>query len=528
MQDLSFDFGDPFFDLAGWQASVQVVTFENLYGLDPARVTQRRNGDSFSLVADSLTWAGGQERSPGRVELTANGNADELTVTVAARHPQKIRCLKLLLRGLPTGDVIGARWSRAPLPPGGAILHYPASLHTPLIFIQAPHACYYFRSTDERVRAKRFALREAGGALAVELIHEDAAHEMTTSVTTPPWVVGRCPDPAPVVERHMTQVERALGLEPWETRVDVPDWARQVALVASIHGMHWTGHVFNTYAQILEALEWFTERIDGRRVLAFLPGWEGRYYWQYGDYRPEPRLGGRAGFRALVEGARRLGVKLMPMFGANCANAGLAGFQEWGAPSYLCSPGGYVFQGNMPDWDTSRANDPGWQAWLNPGAPAWRHHLLDQISRLVEEYELPAIFLDTQHIWVNDPQYPVFEGLLALRDALKARFPDLLVAGEGWYDALGAVTPVSQTGAPVQWPEIFARYNRTFGHLSWGDPSRASSGVHEAGTTGFFQAPNERHWWPTVTIVDGTLEKAGEAVEAVVAQAIEYARRFLS
>jgi hypothetical protein len=527
VQDLSFDFGDPFFDLAGWQVGVQVVTFENLYGLDAARTTVRREGGTFSVVADGLTWAGGQEKSAGRVEVKAEGTADGLSITVAARHPQRIRCLKVMLRDLPFGDLIGARWSEAPLPVDGSILHYPGSLHTPLIFIRSPETCYYFRSLDERVRAKRFALREVGGAFTIELIHEEAAHEMTNSVTTPPWQVGRCADPAAVAEEQLAHVERAFGLQPWEQRPDVPDWARQIALVAAIHGMHWTGYVFNTYAQMLQTLEWLAQRIEGRRVLAFLPGWEGRYYWQYGDYRPEPRLGGARGFHALVEGARRLGVKLMPMFGANCANSGLKGFEQWGVPSYMHSPGGDVFQGNKPDWDTSRANDPGWQAWLNPGAPAWRDHLVDQISRLVGEYELPAIFLDTQHVWLNDSRYPVYEGLLALRDALKERFPDLLIAGEGWYDALGAITPVSQTGGPVQWPEIFGRYNRTFGHLSWGDPNRASSGVHEAGTTGFFRAPDGRYWWPTVTIVDGTLERAGDAVEEVVRQAAEYARCYL-
>ena len=105
-------------------------------------------------------------------------------------------------------------------------------------------------------------------------------------------------------------------------------------------------------------------------MLAFLPGWEGRYYWQYGDYRPEPRLGGVTGFRALAEGARRLGVTLMPMFGANCANTGLPGFEQWGS-AVAAALGGraLVFQGNRPDWDASRAHDPGWQAWLNPGAP---------------------------------------------------------------------------------------------------------------------------------------------------------------
>ena len=59
------------------------------------------------------------------------------------------------------------------------------------------------------------------------------------------------------------------------------------------------------------------------------------------------------------------------MFGANCVNSGLPGYAEWGAPAEMRSPSGLVFQGNRPDWDVSRARDPGWQAWLNPGAPSW-------------------------------------------------------------------------------------------------------------------------------------------------------------
>ena len=211
----------------------------------------------------------------------------------------------------------------------------------------------------------------------------------------------------------------------------------------------------------------------------------------------------------------------------NCANSGLEGFEQWGAPSLLRSAGGLVFQGNRPDWDVSRAHDPGWQAWLNPGAPAWSHRLVDQVSRLVEAYDIPAVFFDTDHIWTNDPGHPVYEGIAALRDALKARFADLLIAGEGWYDALGAVTPVSQLGAPAQWPEIFSKYCRTFLHLSAGDPSRGSTGVHEAGFTPFRLAPDAEYWWPTVTIVDGTIERAPERVEEVIGQARRYAETYL-
>ena len=534
MHQFSFDFHDPIFDLNGWRVGLQVVTFENTYGLDPERTEVSSDGGRHTVECSRLTSAGGQRKHPGRAWITASPSADGLKLTAGTDAPEKVRCLKLLLCGLPASNLIGRRWESGPVPPAGTVLRYPfdpeapLALHTPLVFLSDPSGGFiYFRSLDQQVRCKRFAFYPADDAVSVELIHEEAAHEMESSAVTPTWRVGRCPDAEAVVKEHLAQLERATGLQPWETRPDVPAWAREIALVVSVHGMHWTGHAFNTYEDMLRTLEWVCERIDGHRVLAFLPGWEGRYYWQYGDYRPEPRLGGAKGFRTLADGARRLGVALMPMFGANCANTRLPGFDRWGEPSRLRSAAGLVLHGNKPDWDTSRANDPGWQAWLNPGAPAWRQRLLGQVSDLVAEYRLPAVFFDTHHFWENDPRYPVYEGLVALRDGLKERFPDLLVAGEGWYDALGAVTPVSQVGATARWHQIFSRYCRTFGHLMWGDPSRSSTGVHEAGATGAGQVPDERHWWPTVTIVDGTLERAPEKVEQVIEQAKRYSRRYL-
>ncbi len=175
------------------------------------------------------------------------------------------------------------------------------------------------------------------------------------------------------------------------------------------------------------------------------------------------------------------------------------------------SPSGLVFQGNRPDWDVSRAHDPGWQAWLNPGAPSWRARLVEQVSALVRTYDLPAVFFDTQHVWINDPRYDLYAGLVALRDELKSRFPDLLVTGEGWYDALGAVTPISHSGLPAAWPEMFAKYNRGFLHLSAGDPSRGSTGVHELGYNPFQLSPDVEHVLPTLTVVDGTIANAPEA-----------------
>ncbi|MFW5866920.1 MAG: hypothetical protein ACOCX2_03825, partial [Armatimonadota bacterium] len=349
MQHFSFDFGDPSYELAGWKVGAQVITFENTYGLDPERARVEQD----ALKCDGLRWAGGQEKSAGEVAIGAAGSADGLTLTISARHEKKIRCTKIILSGLPEGRLIGSRLTEHEIPDAGTILVWPQSgLPIPLVFLQDPSGGWrYFRSLDDRVREKRIAVyRVADGSVTVELIHEDAGHEMTNVTEAPPWEIGHCDDPQTVIDAQMAHAERAFGLQPWETRPDVPDWAREISFVASIHMMHWSGYVFNTYDDALEVLRWVCERIEGKRVFAYLPGWEGRYYWQYGHYRPHERLGGEEGFRRLVEGAHELGARVCAMYGCNCANTGLENFEQWGANSHLTSAGGYIKQGNKPDW----------------------------------------------------------------------------------------------------------------------------------------------------------------------------------
>lgn len=545
MQHFSFDFGDRSValpaPLADWRAALQIVTFENIYGLDPAQLTTRAEAGAVEVEADRLMWAGGQELADGRgrLRITPSGPG-AVEIRASAGHTRTIRCTKVVLGGLPVGSVLGARWRELPLPPTGAILTYPGSLHyepelgrlhTALIFIRVGDDYIFARSLDDRVRQKRFALARdpADPAhLTLELIHEDAAPEMGVTSEPPAWEVGYTRDPEAVVRRHAAHVERAFGLSDWASRADVPGWAREIALVLTLHGMHWSGFVFNSYDAMLAAIAWAAERIEGRRILAYLPGWEGRYYWQYGEFRPDPRLGGPEGFRRLADGARRLGARLLPMFGANSVNKSTVNYERWGEPSQLRTAGGWIFQGNKPDWDASRAHDPGWHAWLNPGAPGWQAHLAEQVSRLVREYDLSAAFFDTDHYWLNDPSYPVWEGLRDLYDGLRAAHRDFLVVGEGWYDALGAIRPVCHAGTPEQWSAPFEGAGRTFGHLFWGDPGRGSTGVHERGYAPFRPAPLGQGWWPTLPIVDGTLAVGAPAAEQVIAQARAYASRFLA
>ncbi|MGI5816736.1 MAG: hypothetical protein ACOX9R_01430 [Armatimonadota bacterium] len=526
MQHFSFEFRDPSYDVAGWKLGAQVITFENTYGLDPDR-TRVEDG---TIVCGGLRWAGGQEQCAGEVAVSTAGEVDALRLTVSARHERKIRCTKIILTGLPDGRLIGARLDEHDIPHAGTILGWPrGGLPFPVVFLKAPGGGWlYFRSLDDRVREKRIAVYRAGdGTVTVELIHEDAGHEMTNVTSAPPWEIGRCDDPQTIIDSQMVHAERAFGLQPWETRPDVPDWAREISFVASIHMMHWSGHVFNTYQDALDVLRWVCERIEGRRVFAFLPGWEGRYYWQYGHYRPHARLGGEEGFRRLVEGAHELGARVCPMYGCNCANTGLENFEQWGAGSWMTSAGGWRYQGNKPDWDVSRAHDCGWQAWLNPGAPGWGSRLFEESARIVEQFGVDATFYDTCGCWANAPDHPVYEGMARLRDRLKERFPELLVTGEHWYSPLGAIFPVTHHWCPDSFPETFAKYNRRWAHLNTGDPSRGSTGVHEMGTNPWEMPELRRDLWPTVTFVDGTIAAAPDRVEQVIELAQAYSREYL-
>lgn len=538
MQDLSYNFRNRIFHFNQLQFEVQVFTFENVYGLDAERCQETRQADALAVECSRLSWAGGQERENGFVRLRAEARQGATIFSLEAGCEKAIRCVKLLLTGLPKGEVVNLREGPAPVTETGLILEYPSgwrSLFTPLVVLKTAEDRYwYFRSLDDQVRARRFALIERNGRVDVELIFEELATRVQPTLSVPAWEVGACPDPLDAYRRHARHLEAAYRLQDWETRPDIPAWARRIALLASIHCRHFTGYVFNDYAQVLKAIQWLSERFDPTRILVYLPGWEGRYYWRYGEYRPDPRLGGEAGLHALADGARKLGAHLMPMFGINIVNQGLENYERWGRPAVISSPGGIS---GMPtvDWDSSRHFDHGWCALLNPGAPTWQNHLVHQIERILDEYGFDAVYLDISAGWFNDPKYEVYPGTCEVIRRLRRGRPHLLVTGEGWYDAVSAALAVHQGGHSEgkfhwhdePWEGFFSKYNRSYGHLCLGDAGRGSTGVHELGYNKVYRVPLRKGLFPTMTIVEDTIQRAPEKLLEILGDAEAYIEAYL-
>ncbi len=527
MHIYSFDFRDPAFILDRWNLSFQIITLENVYGLDPAHTTVEENAGGWDLHCTALRWAGQQRTAPGTCEVRARRDGEgRLRLSVRATAPHKIRVVKVILRDLPPLAMLDMLDEAHDIPAEGVVELYPNRLRLPVCFLRPPDAATIgLRSEDLSFRSKRFAIyQERFGPFAdryaVECIHEEDARWFDRQIEVPDWVLAQPAAVEAFRDEQLAFYEHNAGLARWEARRDTPDWARDIRLCLILHGMHWSGYTFNTYSRMLETIRYAAARIDGRRILAYLPGWEGRYYWQYGDYRPEPMLGGEEGFRQLCDEARALGVHVMPMFGVNCVNAWAPNFHEFGPSSYMKSATRNIFLGNQPDWDMARAGDTGWQAWLNPGAPAWQTELTRQILTLVDRFGFDGVFLDTAEVRTNDPDFNVREGLQQIMGRLRQDHPDLLVTAEDWWDGLLSIFPIfQQTSKWRQVPPWVGRYARLIGHICDGDPGRNSTGVFESGYSPYYRLPDTETYIASLAFVEDTLEKAQSEIDAVIALA---------
>lgn len=530
MQFYSFDLRDPIFEICGLKLSFQIVTLENIYGLDPEHTTVTDLAPDFwrRIECKRLSWAGQQQHAAGEMVIWVDCADDgTLSLRTQASAPEKIRCIKILIRDLPELRILDIIDQERPVPYEGVLDKYPNPLRLPLLFARQPDGTTLgVQYLDIECCPKRFAVyQERMGALkgtyTIECIFEEDARKFRqTSETTPRCIIGQNVD----VEQFRNQLlgfyEQYRLLSPWESRQDMPTWAHDIRLCLNIHGMHWSGYTFNTYDQMLDIIRFVAQRIDGKHVLAYLPGWEGRYYWQYGDFRPEPLLGGADGFARLCDSARELGVHMMPMFGGNCANSWATNFHSFGPSSYMKSASRNIFLGNQPDWDLSRAQDTGWQAWLNPGAPAWQNELVQQIETLIAQYGFDAVFLDTVEVWSNDPDFNIREGYSQIVARLRSHHRDLLITGEDWYDGLLGIFPIFQQSGnwrPV--PDWVSRYVRLFGHIADGEASRGSTGVFEWGYNPYQPLPEREPYLTTLAFTDGTFQQAQAEVEAAIERA---------
>jgi hypothetical protein len=524
----SFDFPEPSVAFGGLRFGFLVFTEENTYGLDASKITATESGDTMRLSCTGFVWAGGQEKAPGSIVATFRrvGTTIEWEAQVEMQRP--IKTITTIIRDVPRGNISLAGGNPFETRDnetlggytfGAGDLHGPGAANgmtTAFATVQAgDQDFFYLSSLDERVRPKRFYFQPGERAYRVELVYEHDAWRNDARVTMPKWRVGRAPTLDDAIAPHMAHVERAYSLPAWETRSDMQPWMRNIAMVTTLHGMHYTGFMFNDYARMLEILRWMATQIPPDRVLAFISAWDGRYYWDYPNYVAPARMGGEAGFKRLISEGQKMGFKMMPMFGANSANRK--------QPSWARIQGGSThkldgdrYDLNWVDWNNDRHQD-GWLTYMNLGEASWRNHLTGRIADAIDRYKIDAYFLDIIGGHVNSTTGDMHEGTRRLVTDLREKYPKVQCVGEMPYDALHGFIPMYHAGGGPRWQ----KYSRFFQHLSAPAPGRGSSGVHEAGwgrfnTETLSLSPNAI---PTLQIVDDTFAQHRDVMAAIIARA---------
>jgi hypothetical protein len=531
-QKFSFDFPEPSVAFDGYEFGFRVFTHENTYGVSRQALEVRPIEQGLELTCTELTWAGGQRRAPGRVTARLTRRGDIVECDAEAEMDRPIKALAMILRGVPRGRVSAGG---APFfEPGDdeVLLGYPFSggdlvgpqgnggLTTPLVLVQQGQGpVLALSSLDNRVRTKRFYFQPGETGYRVEALVEAEGWNPSHAFHAPPWRITRNTTVAAAADAHYEHLAGAFHIPRWDTRADSPDWLRRTALVVTLHGMHFSGYVFNDYARMLVILKWMATRMPADRVLVFLASWDGRYYWDYPLYRPSDRMGGDAGFRTLIAEARALGFRMMPMFGANTANRQQPAFAQV-ADAATSKIDGDRMDLNWVDWDNDRHQD-GWLSYMNLGVESWRTWLGGRIADVIDRFGVDAYFLDIVGGWVNNPKADMHEGTRQLVTSLRGRFPGVPAVGEMHYDALLEFIPMYHSFGQTLIADRIQRHARFFQHLSHPAPGRGSTGVHEAG----FGRWNPRtlslteQTIPTLNVVDDTFDTYRDEMDAVMSEA---------
>ena len=527
----SFDFPEPSVSFENLQFSFRVYTLENTYAPDASLMTVESAPDGLYVRCKGFVWAGDQQNAPGKLEahIVRNGSFVECRTTAEMERP--IKSISTILRGVPRGKVSAAGGNFFDpkenellfgYPFGGGSLFVAEGMDSPVLIIQSGEKDYFFLSALlKEVRASRFYLQPGEKGYRVELTHDREGWSKSNRIESATWRVGRAESVEAAYRPHFEHVEKAFSIPDWESRNDVPGWFREVALVVSLHGMHWTGYIFNDFSKCLKILEWVATQIPGKQVLVFLPAWDGRYYWNYPIYKPDPRLGGEEGFRTLIDKGHGMGFHFMPMFGMNAANKLLPEFKNF-ADATTDQIDGDAFNLNWVDWDNDRHNE-GFGGYMNLGVASWRNWLAARVADTISNYHVDAYFLDIAGGWENNTKADMHEGTRLLVEGLREKFPGVLVCGEMPYDALMSFMPLFHVFSSGGYPPAMKKYARAFQHLSLAAPGRGSSGVHESGF-GHFNPKTlnlEREQIPTITVVDDTFEKYRNVMAEIILRAKE-------
>ncbi|MDR2079099.1 MAG: hypothetical protein LBP74_05200 [Treponema sp.] len=487
MYTIGYDFKDTYIECSGYFIAVRLSTVSNIYAPDPDKLVIERQSDSVTLKASGLMGGGGDIKCGGTLTLSVKkAGEDTIVVDAYGSHSTELcRGVSIYCKGVDI-DSFTSDSSNMPDHPfvksGVHPLFYPGrDAMMPLVFAETGKGPYFFLSKDKKVRPKAFSAHfdYIYNEKIITLSHQERTTERKNTIEMPTWKIGRARNRMDVIRERFLDLETHFGLYPFEERNEFT-WLKNIKFVLNLHGEHWTGHIFNTFAQMTERLRQVCNHIDGKKVLVFLPAWDGRYYTTYPEHKPSDVMGGEKGLKSFILEAHKLGVKTVLMLGG----PNLATYKflqdhnlfesvmrnEWG--DYRSISAGL-------DWNGDLFFEPGGYI-VNFGNPKLRKYMIESVSFLFDNYGADGIFLDGAIRYENTPDFCPVEGIRSFCREIQAAYPEKLLMGEDGFDVLWSAFGLFATSwQPLGLGNGMLRYTRQSMYLSHPD-YKGSGGVHES------------------------------------------------
>lgn len=523
---IGYDFKDTFVKCQGIEIAARLCTVENIYNPSTEKVRIYEDAEGIHLRSDELSFGGGQVQCEGNLAIDIRPYHDTMMgVTVRGSRPGELcKSVLVLIKGIEVKSFecdsinIGKHvfYEKYGIPP----LIYPSRTPLmPLIFVQDDGREWFILSKDSKVRKKGFTAYYDYplARKIIDICHEEDRRHWTDSIEAPEWKIGKigpqCSRRDVVLERCV-DLETNFGLNPYRGRKQV-SWLDEIKLVVNFHGEHFTGHVFNTFDEMTERLKWVCRYMAGRHVLAFLPAWDGRYYYSYPEHEPSIRMGGEEGLRRFVTAAHVLGAKVVLMLGG----PNLASFEFMDKHGFrledmaMKNEWGFPFIKDYLDWNSDMSKECR-GVIANFGHPGFRQYMVESSCRLIKEFDVDGIFLDGAIRWLNSPDYSNYEGIKSWAEEMNRRHPDRLLMAEDGYDALWGLFGLFATGeGPLGLENAFLRYARMTHYLAY-PAENGSGGVHECAW--YWRDADKaqaEYTIPTISLMDGIIEQYGDELK---------------
>ncbi len=436
------------------------------------------------------------DRSSGyEALLTISGSEHGIKFDIDVKSPKVIWLVEWKITGLVLEGVVvpalGGQILTEEMPPGQSVSYkYPFWWNAQFVLGQTEKGGILLGSRDPSPDLKmlRVTRDAAGFGLALGFEAPGPLREKTLKAE---WYLD-CyhGDWKSAAVKYQHWMEKAFRVEPLDSNKYFPSWAKSIDFVLEIWGMRKDRpQPHHTFGQIADRLKAWRKLHPPERTLVYLPGFaEGGIDSRAPDYNPSAELGGKQGFRDLVDLAHTLGYKVMihtNVLALTYSHPLFPSLKEHQVVDVFGRPQGWAL-----DMDGDWLTEP-YFAYVNPGAKAWGDLMEKVLGNLIREFSLDAVFLDQTLLAFNVSKGPNFvAGMRSHIARLQKSFPEILFAGEGMHEQVVSVLPMAQIHGidsitevhglegVTRWKKahpistfIFGRYTRFVAHLLAKHPS---------------------------------------------------------